>query len=91
MADAVGTVAVVEELAIFPPANRTLPTSAAAGTNLIVGLATLESVSFFLGKNVIGVQVTRFRCGLRGGASAGTGVCRLGVLFASPRQAKADG
>ena len=53
MADAVGTVAVVEELAISPPASRTSPTSAAAGVNLVVGLATLKSVSSSLGKNVL--------------------------------------
>ena len=61
MADAVGTVAVVEELAISPPANRTSPTSAAAGESLVVGLPTLESISFSLGKNVIAVPATRFQ------------------------------
>ena len=53
MVDAVGTMAVVEELAISLPANRKSPTSAAAGERLIVGLATLKFVSFFLGKNVV--------------------------------------
>ena len=60
MADAVGTVAVVKELTIFHLANRTSPTSAAAGKSLVVDLATLKSVSFSLGKNVIGIQATRF-------------------------------
>ena len=91
MADAVETVAVVEELAICPPANRTSLASAAAGESPVVALATLESVSFFLGKKMIGVQATRFRRGSHGSASARTGVCRLGILFASHRQAKADG
>ena len=36
-----------------PPANRTSPISAAAGKSLFVGLATLESVSFSLGKSVM--------------------------------------
>ena len=61
MADAVGTVAVVEELAISPPTYRTSPTSAAAWESLVVGLPTLESISFSLGKNVIGVPATRFQ------------------------------
>ena len=51
MADAVGTVAVVEELAIPPPGNQASLTS--VEETLVVGLATLESVSFFLGKNVM--------------------------------------
>ena len=53
MADVAGTVAFVKELATSPPANQTSPTLASAGESLVVGLATLESVSFFLGKNVI--------------------------------------
>ena len=54
MADAVRTVAVVDELAIPPPANRTSSaTSAAAGESLIVGLATLKSVLFYPGQNVM--------------------------------------
>ena len=48
MADAVGTVAVVEELAISPPAYRTWPISAAAGERPVVCLATFESASFSL-------------------------------------------
>ena len=52
MADVVETVAVVEELTIPPPANRTSPTSAAAGESVAVSLATLECVVFSLGKNV---------------------------------------
>ena len=55
MADAVGIVAVVEDLVISPPANRTSPTSAATGESPVVGLATLESVSFSLGKIVTDV------------------------------------
>ena len=55
MADAVGTVAVFEELVIYPLANNTSPTSAAAGESPLVGLATLESVSLSLGKIVTGV------------------------------------
>ena len=61
MAEAAGTVSVVEELAISPHANRTSPTSAAAGESLVMGLVALESVSFSLGKNVIGVPSNRFR------------------------------
>ena len=53
MADAVGTVAIVEELAISPSANRISPTSATVGESLVVGLATLKPVSFSLGKNVV--------------------------------------
>ena len=60
MADAVGTVAVVEELAIPPPANQASLTLASAGESLVVGLATLESVSFFLGKNVDVFQILGF-------------------------------
>ena len=37
MADAVGTVAVAEELAISPPANLTSPTLAVTGKSLVVG------------------------------------------------------
>ena len=55
MADAVGTVTVFEELVIYPLANKTSPTSAAAGESPLVGLATLESVSLSLGKIVTGV------------------------------------
>ena len=61
MANAVGTVAVVEEFAISSPANPTSPTSAAAGESLVVDLATLEPVSFYLGNNVVGVHTTRFQ------------------------------
>ena len=61
MANAAGTVAVVEELPISPPVIRASPTSAAAGESPSVDLATLEPVSFSLGKNVIGVQASRFR------------------------------
>ena len=62
MANAVSveTVAVVEELVISPPANRTSPTSTAAEESPVVGLTTLESVSFSLGKIVAGVEATRF-------------------------------
>ena len=68
MADEVsaGTVAVVEELVISPPANKTLPTSAATEGSPVVGLATLESVSFPLGKIVTGVEATWFRGGSPG-------------------------
>ena len=48
MADAVGTVAVVEELAISPHFSRASPTSAAVGKRLVLGLASLECVSFHL-------------------------------------------
>ena len=61
MTDVVGTMAIVEKVDILPPGNRTSPTSAAAGERLVVDLATLECVSFFLGKNVTYVQATRFR------------------------------
>ena len=63
MADAVSaeTVAVVEELVTSPPANRTTPTSAAAEESPVVGLATLEPVSFSLGKIVTGAEATWFR------------------------------
>ena len=45
MSDVVGTVVVVEELAISRPANRTSHTLASAGESLVVSRATLESVS----------------------------------------------
>ena len=65
MTDAVsaGTVEVVEKLVVSPPANRTSPTSAAAQAeeSPVVGLATLESVSFSLGKIFTGVEATWFR------------------------------
>ena len=50
-----------------------------------MGLATLESVSFPLGKIVTGVEATWFRGGSPGGASSGTGVRRLGIFFPFPR------
>ena len=61
MADEIGTVAIVEEFVISPPPNWTSPTSAEAGENLLLGLATLKSVSFYLGKHFIYVQTTWFR------------------------------
>ena len=61
MADTVATLAIIEELATPPPSNRASPTSVVARKSLVVGLATPESVLFSLGKNVIGVQATRFR------------------------------
>ena len=45
MSDVVGTVVFVEELAISRPANQTSHTLASAGESLVVGRATLESVS----------------------------------------------
>ena len=62
MADAVsaGTVAAIEELVISPPANRASPTSAVAEGSPVVGLTTLESISFSLGKTVTGVEATLF-------------------------------
>ena len=45
MSDVVGTVVFVEELAISRPANQTSHTLAPAGESLVVGRATLESVS----------------------------------------------
>ena len=67
-----GTVVVVEELVISPPANRTSPTSATTGESPIVGLAALESVLFSLGKIVTGVEATWFGGESRCGASTGT-------------------
>ena len=63
MVDAIflGTLAVVEDLVISPPAKSTSPTSVAAEESPVVGLATLESVSFSLGKIVKCVEATRFR------------------------------
>ena len=55
MADAIGTVAVVKEFAISPSTYLTSPTLAATGESMVVGLATIKSVSFYLGKSVIGV------------------------------------
>ena len=88
MADTVfaETVAVIEELVVSRPDNKASPSSAAAEESPVVSLATLESVSFSHGKNVKGIEATQFRLGLRGGASTETDVCRLGILFASPRQ-----
>ena len=62
MANAVsaGTVAVVEELFISPPANRALPTSAAAEESPVVDLAALKSKSFSVGKVVTGVEASWF-------------------------------
>ena len=62
MADTVsaGALTVVEELVIVPSVNRTLPTSTAAEKSLLMGLATLESLSLSLGKIVTGVEVTWF-------------------------------
>ena len=61
MAAAVGTVAVVEELVSTPPANRTSPTSAAAGEIPVMDPASVESVSFSLGKIETDVGATWFR------------------------------
>ena len=60
MVDAVfaGTVVVVEELGIYPPAKRTPPTSATAEKSPVVGLAALEPVSFSLGKVATGMGAT---------------------------------
>ena len=55
-----GTVAIVEEPVISPPADSTLSTSAAAEESAVLGLAALESVSFFLGKIVTGVETAWF-------------------------------
>ena len=62
MAEAVsaGTVAVVEELVICPPANRIPLTLATAEESPVVGLTALESVSFSLGEVVTGVGATSF-------------------------------
>ena len=51
---------------------------------MVVDLAALESVSFFLGKIMTGVEATWSGYGPRGGASTGTGVRRLGKLSATP-------
>ena len=57
----VGTLSVVEELVVSPSSNRTSPTSAAAEKSPVVGLATLECVSFSLSKIVTDVEATSFR------------------------------
>ena len=71
----------------FPPANRTLPTSAAAGESLVVGLATLKSVPFSLDKNVM---CSRYSVSMRfARGCAGRGRClssRYIVLFPPPGQ-----
>lgn len=45
---------------LVPSANRTSFTSAAAGEGMVVGLATLEPVSFSLRKNVMVFQLLGF-------------------------------
>ena len=60
MADLVGTVTVVEELAFYSPAYRTSPTSFAAGKSLVVGLVTLESVPSSFGKKCYRYSVYSF-------------------------------
>ena len=50
----------MKELVIPPPTNRISPTSASTRESLVVGLATLESVLFSHGKNVMGIQATSF-------------------------------
>lgn len=89
MADAAGTVAVVEKLAVYPSANRTSPTSGATGESLVVGPSRSNPYRSPPAK-IIGAQASRFHWGSRGGASAVTDVCRLGILFTSRRQPKAD-
>ena len=60
MADAVGTVAVVEELAVSFAVSRASPTSAAAGESLVVGPSRSNPYRSPSAK-IIGAQATRFR------------------------------